>query len=74
MSRQFVLDLRDGVTYIRDMPRHKMPEAVKEYFVRMGRKGGKLGGKARAARLTEEERSASARKAVLARWAKVKHS
>jgi hypothetical protein len=51
-----------------------MPEAVKEYFVKMGRKGGKLGGKARAARLTDEERSESARKAVLARWAKVKHS
>ena len=31
---------------------------------------GKLGGKARAKRLTDEERSEAARKAVLARWAK----
>ena len=30
---------------------------------------GRLGGKARAARLTEAERSESARKAVAARWA-----
>jgi hypothetical protein len=67
-----MLDLRNGVTYIWAMPRHKMPQAVKEYFVRMGRKGGKLGGKARAARLTEEERSESARKAVMARWARTK--
>jgi len=36
--------------------------------VALGRLGGLKGGKARAARLTPEERSASARKAVLARW------
>ena len=40
----------------------------------MGRKGGKLGGKARAARLTDEERSESARKAVMARWARKKEA
>lgn len=33
-----------------------------------GRKGGLKGGKARAAKLTPEERSESARKAALARW------
>jgi hypothetical protein len=33
--------------------------------------GGSKGGKTRAARLSPEERSASARKAALARWAKV---
>ena len=49
-----------------------MPDTVKEYFVRMGRKGGKLGGKARAANLTDEERSEAARRAVQARWAKAK--
>lgn len=32
----------------------------------------RLGGKARAQKLTKEERSASARKAVQARWAKLK--
>ncbi|MBZ5728174.1 MAG: hypothetical protein LAP87_24710 [Acidobacteriia bacterium] len=40
--------------------------------VALGRKGGKKGGPARAARLTSEQRSESARKAVRARWAKAK--
>ena len=38
----------------------------------LGKMGGSKGGKARAARLTPEERSASAQKAALARWAKAK--
>ena len=38
--------------------------------VALGRKGGKKGGPARAAKLTAEQRSESARKAVQARWAK----
>ncbi|HXT18056.1 MAG TPA: hypothetical protein VN706_20670 [Gemmatimonadaceae bacterium] len=38
--------------------------------VALGRKGGLKGGKARAAKMTPEERSESARKAVMARWAK----
>lgn len=42
------------------------------YAVALGRKGGKKGGPARAAKMTPEERSESARKAVKARWAKVK--
>jgi len=40
--------------------------------VALGRKGGKKGGPARAASMTAEERSESARQAVLARWAKYK--
>lgn len=40
--------------------------------VALGRKGGKKGGLARAAKLTPAERSESARKAVQARWAKTK--
>jgi len=43
-------------------------EAAKE----LGRRGGLKGGKARAAKLTQEERSNMARKAVQARWAKVR--
>jgi len=50
----------------------KLPPEVQEFFVKMGRKGGKIGGTARAAKMTKEERSASARKAVQARWAKEK--
>ena len=36
--------------------------------VELGRKGGLVGGKARAANMTPEERADSARKAALARW------
>lgn len=36
--------------------------------VALGRKGGKKGGKARAARMTPEERSQAARRAAQARW------
>jgi hypothetical protein len=45
--------------------RKKDPAAVA-----LGRKGGKKGGPARAAKLTPQQRSESARKAVEARWAK----
>lgn len=38
--------------------------------VALGRKGGLKGGRARAARLTSEERTASARAAATARWAR----
>ena len=43
------------------------------YAVALGRKGGLKGGPARAAKMTPEERSDSARKAVLARWERVKN-
>lgn len=36
--------------------------------VELGRRGGLKGGKARAAKLTPEERAAQARKAAQARW------
>lgn len=49
------------------MKKKKDPAAVA-----LGRKGGKKGGPARAAKLTAEERSESARKAVQARWRKAK--
>jgi len=38
--------------------------------VALGRKGGLKGGKARAASMTPEERSAAAKKAAEARWRK----
>jgi hypothetical protein len=40
------------------------------YAVALGRKGGLKGGPARAANMTPEQRSESARNAILARWAK----
>ena len=42
------------------------------YAVALGRKGGLKGGPARAASMTAEERSESARKAVQARWERAK--
>jgi len=49
------------------MAKRKNPAAVA-----LGRKGGKKGGPARAAKMTAEERRISAQKAVRARWARVK--
>lgn len=40
------------------------------HAVALGKRGGKKGGPARAAKMTPEERSESARNAVKARWAK----
>jgi hypothetical protein len=50
-----------------------MPVSIKRKnpaAVALGRKGGKKGGPARAAKLTPEQRSESARRAVQARWGK----
>jgi hypothetical protein len=44
------------------------------YAVALGRKGGLKGGPARAANMTSEQRSESARNAVLARWSKAKEN
>jgi hypothetical protein len=45
------------------------PDAGKDpAAVALGRKGGLKGGKARAAKMTPEERTESARKAAAARW------
>jgi hypothetical protein len=49
-----------------------MAQSKNRAAVALGRKGGRKGGLARAARLTAEQRSASARNAVRARWAKLK--
>jgi len=44
------------------------------FAVALGRKGGLKGGPARAAKMTPEERTESARKAVLARWKKARQA
>jgi hypothetical protein len=54
------------------MAKKKLPPEVLQYFARMGQRGGLIGGRIRAQRLTAEQRTESARKAVLARWAKNK--
>ena len=48
----------------------RMAEEKNPAAVELGRRGGLKGGKARAAKMTPEERSESARKAAKARWAK----
>jgi hypothetical protein len=53
-----------------DVKRGQMAKKKNPAAVALGRRGGK----ATAEKLTAEERKASARKAVLARWAKKKPS
>jgi hypothetical protein len=50
----------------------RISKDVRAYFSKLGKKGGKKGGTMRAANMTPEQRSESARNAVVARWAKVK--
>jgi hypothetical protein len=54
------------------MRKKKMPPEILEYFKKQGRQGGLIGGHARAAKLTDTQRSEGARKASQARWARVK--
>lgn len=50
---------------VEDMAKKKNPHAVA-----LGKMGGSKGGKIRAEKLSAEQRSEIARKAVMARWAK----
>jgi hypothetical protein len=61
---KMVVDLATG-------QRSPEPQKVKDpAAIARGHKGGLIGGHARAAKMTAEERSASARKAAQARWAR----
>jgi hypothetical protein len=53
-----------------DEPEPDPDEGKDPAAVALGRKGGLKGGKARAAKMTPEERSEAARKAAQARWNK----
>ncbi|MGL6073847.1 MAG: hypothetical protein ACRC8S_06765 [Fimbriiglobus sp.] len=48
------------------------PDGKDPAAVALGRKGGLKGGKARAAKMTPEQRSHAAKKAAAARWEKAK--
>ena len=52
----------------------RLPKDVRAYFSKLGKKGGKKGGTMRAANMSPEERTESARNAVMVRWAKAKAS
>lgn len=60
-----VVDLATGQRTPDPEPRVKDPAAVS-----LGRRGGLIGGKVRAASMTPEERTENARKAALARWSR----
>ena len=66
------LVIRDRLRYNRSVAENQDPtdDELRELARILGRRGGLKGGKARAAKMTPEERSESARKAVKARWAK----
>lgn len=66
------LEIRDRLRYNRHMAENQDPtdEELSELARKLGRRGGLKGGPARAAKMTPEERSEAARKAVNARWAK----
>jgi hypothetical protein len=49
-------------------PKERSP--ISEYLATIGRKGGLKGGKARAEKLTQEQRSEIAKKAANTRWKK----
>lgn len=60
---KLIVDLATGEAEELDPDEGKDPAAVA-----LGRKGGIKGGKARAEKMTPEQRSESARKAAQARW------
>jgi hypothetical protein len=52
------------------MRRKRLPEDIRDYFVKMGRIGGKAGLVARMEKVSPERRKEIAQKAIAARWAK----
>ena len=70
--KRFFLAFRDRITYTGIVASKRLPPDLRAYFSKLGKKGGKKGGPARAAGMTPEQRSESARKAVTARWASKK--
>ena len=64
------LDAKDGSQYATRMTR--LPKGVREAMREAGRIFGREGGKARAKKLSPEQRSEIARRAVQARWARAK--
>ena len=60
---KLIVDIATGESDEPKRPAEKNPAAVE-----LGRKGGLKGGKARAGRMTPQERSEAARKAAKAGW------
>jgi hypothetical protein len=51
-----------------EAPKYNPDEGKDPAAVELGRRGGLKGGKARAAKLTPEQRTEAAKKAAIARW------
>jgi hypothetical protein len=54
--------------------RPRVPRAVSRVLSKLGRKGGKIGGKRRLETMTGEQRRESATRAANARWAKARQN
>jgi hypothetical protein len=65
-----VVDKATGVVPEDAPPPDKQVRKKNAAAVALGRRGGLKGGKARAAKMTKEQRSESAKKAARARWGK----
>lgn len=65
-----IVDQVTGAAPKKKRPAKKAEKDKDPAAVALGRKGGLKGGKARAAKLTKEQRSESAKKAAQARWTK----
>lgn len=59
-----LVDIATGETEVKSIPMNEVQQAASI----MGKKGGKAGGDARAAKLSSKKKSAIARKAARARW------
>lgn len=52
------------------MNKQTLPDDIRAYFVEMGARGGRIGGKRRMETISPKRRKEIAQKAVAARWAK----
>jgi hypothetical protein len=68
LAAQIVGEATDECPPVEEVP--PADEGKDPAAVALGRKGGLKGGKARAAKMTPEERSEAAKKAARARWGK----
>jgi hypothetical protein len=70
-SRKEIADPNlSAANVLKQMFKHAEAEGKDPLAVALGRRGGLKGGPARAAKLTPDQRRASARKAATARWRK----
>jgi hypothetical protein len=52
------------------MAKQKLPDDIRAFFVEMGARGGRIGGKRRMDTISPERRREIAKTAIAARWAK----